>query len=302
MSPNWMRINKTVLRSNFPKSPFFARFVMLVMLAAISMPGASQQRRSGPATGAKQPPLNQPAVLNMRLENGRVTATIANSPLQVVLKDFADRTGIVFEVRSQRNPEVFVNLYGVSLEEAIERITPGFNTIFFYDKNSTGSAPIKMVQVFPRGDKDPQPSIMYLGTGVVTKTNDTLENTEQALRALEESKDAEIKEQAIEILANAGSEEGIKALIKAISDSDPAIRVAAIEGLAALNIRAALPDILKSLKDRHPAVRQSAATVTALLGTAQNVKDLRPLRADRDAGVAAAAETAIRTLSTAVGK
>ncbi len=287
---------------NFRRIPSFARCMLLVVLAAMPASAAQQQRRPVPSAGVQQPSANLPSVLRMRLEDGRVTATIANTPLQTVLKDFADRTGIIFEVRSQQNPAVTVNLYGVSLEEAVERLTPGFNTIFFYDKNAAGSAGIALVQVFPRMDKEPQPSIVYLGTGAVTKTNDSLENAEQALKALEESKDTEVKERAVEILVNAKSEEGIQALIKAVSDSDPAVRVAAIEGLAALNAHAALPDILKSLKDRHPAVRQSAATATALLGTAQNVKELRPLSSDKDAGVAAAAETAIRTLSTSVKK
>jgi len=295
-------MTKIAPRENLRRIPSVARCVMLALLAVMPLSAAQQQRRPAPTAGARQPSANLPAILSMRLEDGRVTATIANSPLQTVLKDFADRTGIIFEVRSQQNPAISVNLYGVSFEEAIERLTPGFNTIFFYDKNAAGSAGITLVQVFPRMDKELQPSIVYLGTGAVIKTNDSLENAEQALKALEESKDAEVKERAVEILVNAKSEEGIKALIKAVSDSDPAVRVAAIEGLAALNAHAALPDILKSLKDRHPAVRQSAATATALLGTAQNVKELRPLSSDKDAGVAAAAETAIRTLSTSVKK
>ncbi len=276
---------------------------ILVLLAAFSPFGFALQRRPmRPPTVPGPPSSRLPAVLSLRLENGRVTAAIANSPLQTVLKDFADRTGIIFEVRSEDNPDVSVNLYGVSLEEAIERIAPGFNTILFYDQNSSDSTRIVMVRVFSHADKDPQPGIVYLGTGAVIKTNDSLETAEQALKALEESKDTEIKERAVEILVNAKGEEAIKALIKAVADTDPAIRVAAIEGLASLNAQAALPGILKSLRDRHPAVRQSAATATALLGTAQNLKDLKPLSADRDAGVAAAAETAIRKLSTSARK
>jgi len=286
---------------NFLKILSVARCVMLLLLAAMPLSAAQQPRRSPLPVGVQPPAVNLPSLMSMRVEDDRVTATIANTPLQTVLKDFADRTGIIFEVRSQQNPQVTVNLYGVSFEEAIERLTPEFNTIFFYD-NASGSARITLVQVFPRVDSELQPSIVYLGTGVVTKTNDSIENAEQALKALEESKDAEVKERAVQILVNAKSEEGVRALIKAVSDSDPAVRVAAIEGLAALNAHAALPDILRSLKDRHPAVRQSAATAIALLGTAQNVKDLRPLSLDKDAGVAAAAETAIRTLSTSVKK
>ena len=287
---------------NHRKASRFLRFAALVLLATIPAGGAFPQRRPSP-TSAPAPKANQlPAVLSMRLEEGRITATIANSPLQTVLQEFADRTGIIFEVRSQENPLISVNLKEVSFTEAIERITPGFNTIYFYDNSQTTPERITMVQVFPRTDSGPQPSILYLGTGAITKTNDSIETTEQALKVLAEGKDVEVKERAIEILVNAKGEEAVKALIQATSDRSPEIRVAAIEGLAALNAHTALSSILRSLKDRHPAVRQSAATAVALLGTAQNLKELRPLSMDKDAGVAAAAETAIRKLSTSVKK
>jgi hypothetical protein len=236
----------------------------------------------------------------MRVENGRVTAAIANCPLQKVLKDFAERTGIIFEVRSQEDPPVSVNLYGVSLEEAIERITPGYNRILSYGNKSGEPGRIVMVQVFPRIGSSQQPGILYLGNGTITRTSDDIETAEQAIKILAEGKDKEQKERAVEILVESKGAEAIKALIGAVSDPAPEVRVAAIEGLAALNAQTALPSIMKGLRDRHPAVRQSAATATALLGTAQNLKDLRLLSADKDAGVAAAVETAIRKLSTSV--
>jgi HEAT repeat protein len=190
----------------------------------------------------------------------------------------------------------------VGLQEAIQRIVPGFNTIFFFDQSQPESERIALVRVFPRTAVTPQPSVLYLGTGAITRSGDNGETEEQALKILSGSAEIEAKEKAIEILVNAKSDEGIKELMKSISNPAPEIRVAAIEGLAALNAKEALPGVLKSLKDQHPAVRQSAATAVALLGTAQNIKDLKPLTSDKDAGVSAAAETAIRKLLTAVKK
>jgi hypothetical protein len=285
---------------NYWKALIPYRLAILALLVAIPVQGAVFQRRPAATPDPQSALPGQPNVLNIHLENGRVTATIANCPVQKALQDLADRTGIIFEVRSQENPLISVNLYGVSLEEAIERIAPGFNSIFSYSNNPLDPEHITMVQVFPRIDKNPQPGIIYLGNGKVIKSNDDLETAEQALKILAEGKDTEQKERAIEILVNAKGEEAIKALVKAVSDPEPAIRVAAIEGLATLNAQATLPSILRGLKDRNPAVRQCAATATALLGTAQNLKDLRPLSADKDAGVAAAADTAIRKLSTSV--
>jgi hypothetical protein len=295
-----MKIRKP--SKNHWRAFYLFRFGMLVLFTAIPAQGAPVQRRPPPVPAPRPTPNRQPEVLTMRVDDGRVTATITNSPLQKVLQELAERTGVIFEVRSEDNPLVSVNLQKVSIPEAIDRIAPEFNTIFYYDKKQPKSERITLVQVFPRKDLGPQPSILYLGTGAVTKSNDDIETEEQALKILEEGTNVEVKEKAVEFLVDAKSDLAIDALIQSISDSEPEIRVAAIEGCAALNVQAALPNILKCLKDHHPAVRQSAATAVALLGTAQNLEDLKPLITDKDAGVAAAAETAVRKLSTSIRK
>ena len=121
----------------------------------------------------------KPAVLIMRVDEGRITATIVDSPLQNVLTDLAARTGVIFEVRSQDNLLVSVSLHRVSLQEAVQRIAPGSNTIYLYGKNQGDSDRITLVRLFPRINKSPQPSILYLGTGAITKGNDIAESPPQ---------------------------------------------------------------------------------------------------------------------------
>lgn len=247
---------------------------------------------------AARPPQNQPpAVLKMHVEDARVTAEISNSPLQDVLRELADRTGIIFEVRSQINPPISLNLYRVSLQEAVQRIASGNNTMFFYSQSALEPERITLVKILPRGNPIQQPSIIYLGTGAVTKSGDNIETPEQALKALVESNNLEAREKAIEVLVATKSDLAAKILAVFVSDSAPEIRVAAVEGLAVLGARTALPEIVKLLKDAHPGVRQSAVKAIALLGNAENVKDLKPLIKDKDASVAAEAEIAIRKLS-----
>jgi hypothetical protein len=279
------------------------RLGMLVLCTAIPANGAPFQRQPFPpmpTPDAQQ--AQKPAVLKMRLEEGKITANIVDALLQDVLKELAARTGIIFEVRSQENPLVSVHLNKVSIIEAIQRITSGSNTMFFYGNGPQESEQIRLVRVFPRITTTPQPSILYLGTGAITKSGDSIDTPEQALKSLAESTNIEEREKAIEVLVNTKSNDVIKPLMSVLTDPAAEIRVAAIEGLAVLNAHNALPDILKSLKDPNPAVRQSATTAVALLGDAQNVKDLKPLTADKDAGVAAAADMAMRKLSSAAKK
>lgn len=262
--------------------------------------GRSVQRSRVPVVRGRQAEKQAPAVLKMRVEEGTVTAEISNCPLHRALQELAERTGIIFEVRDPDSTLVSVRLDGVSLAEAIQRMAADYNTVFFYSRNAEGLERINLVRVFPRGNAPIQPGIVYLGTGTVTKRNDTIVTLEQALNALGQSASVEEREKAVEFLLTQQSDETIQALVNALSDPAPEIRVAAIEGLEAIKARGALPQILKGLKDSHPEVRRSAAMAIGALGGSENLRDLELLRADEDAGVAAAAEMAMRTLSETV--
>jgi hypothetical protein len=278
------------------------RFGMLVLFTAIPAQGSPFQRTPFQSPGPEMQAGQKPKVLTIRLEDGKISADIVDATLQDVLKELAARTGIIFEVRSQENPLVSLHLKKILIQEAIERITSGNNTMFFYDQNPPGSEKINLVRVFPRTGEPPQPSILYLGTGAITKSGDDITTPDQAFQILVESTKIEEKEKAIEVLESAKSSEAVKALMITLNDDAPEIRMASIEGLTVLNAHDALPGILKSLKDKNPAVRQSAATAVSLLGDAENLKDLKPLSADKDAGVAAAAEMAMRKLSAGAKK
>lgn len=280
----------------------------LALLAGLLVMGSAAHAQRGrsfpdlpiqrpPQTEAKQPVVIRPAVQNIRVEDGKITADIIDSPIRNVLLEMAERTGVIFEVRTQDETLVSIHLDKVSLQEAIERITSGNNTVFVYDE-PPNSDRIKLVSVIPRTTSVQQPGIAYLGTGTITKYRNSVETPEQALQALAGNASVEDREKGIAILVHTRSEMAVKALMNCMFDPAPAIRIATIEGLAGMGARAALPGIVKSLRDQHPGVRQSATTAVALLGDAANIKDLRPLSRDRDPAVAAAAEMAIRKLST----
>jgi len=232
------------------------------------------------------------------MEDSRVSADIRNAPLPRVLEELAARTGIIFEVGLQDTAEVSLSLRGVGLREAIERIVAGRNCIYYHGPGEDGGEQIRFVRVFPRPGSVQQPSLRYIGTGNRTKTgDDTIENAEQALRALAQSGDVDVRQQAVEFLAATRSGTAEQALVLAAGDPAPEVRAAAIEGLAGLGARNPLHVIVKALRDENPGVRHSAITAIALLGDERNLPDLRRMLRDRDPSVVAAAEVAIRRLS-----
>jgi hypothetical protein len=280
-------------------------FILVILIICPALPAQRPGMRFPPdlpiTSAASKQPENTAYTLKFHVDETGLTTDIVNCPLQIALEDLAERTGIIFEVRSQDN--YLVNLHlkePLNLAAAIKRIVNQSDIVFVYDKDESSPQRIKMVRVLPMGALLPQPSVVYLGTGVITKNNDEIETPAQAIKALQEGKDVGLREKAIVFLVSSKNEKAGEALMKCVSDQAPEIRVAAIEGLVALNERNALPAIIQTLKDSNSGVRQSAATAVSFLGDYSNIKDLKPLSSDKDPNVAAAVDMAIRKLSTTI--
>jgi hypothetical protein len=113
-----------------------------------------------------------PLLLRMQIKDGKVSASVRAAPLQQVLEEFAARSGIVFQVQSQDNPLVSITLQEISLQEAIQRIAPADDLIFYHGQDSSGQSSIQLVKIYPRAEVPLQPSIRYIGSGVITKTGE----------------------------------------------------------------------------------------------------------------------------------
>jgi len=111
----------------------------------------------------------------MQIKDGRVNAAVRSAPLQRVLEELAARSGVVFQVQSQDNPLVSITLQEVSLQEAIQRIASADDLIFYHGRDSSGQSAMQLVKVYPRADVPLQPSIRYIGSGVITKTGENSE-------------------------------------------------------------------------------------------------------------------------------
>ena len=113
-----------------------------------------------------------PTVLTMQIKDGKVSASVRAAPLQKVLEELAAHSGIVFEVQSQDNPLISIALQEVSLQEAIQRIASADDLIFYHGRDSSGRGAIQLVKAYPRAEVPLQPSIRYIGRGVITKTGE----------------------------------------------------------------------------------------------------------------------------------
>ena len=122
----------------------------VILMLCVSLPGqAPRSPLQFPPSNRQQPnPGAKPSFLKIRIEEGRITADITDSPMQTVLAELAARTGIIFEVRSQDNPLVSIHISRIPLQEFIQRITTGSNAMFFYGQDKESDR-IKLVRVYP---------------------------------------------------------------------------------------------------------------------------------------------------------
>ncbi len=270
---------------------------LCLLPAQASRPTTRSTPRQPPARAQNPPP--GPVTMRMRVEDGYVTADLRNVPLARALDELAARTGVVFELGMQDASTASVSLYRAELREAIERIASDHDCIYYYGRDAGGLDRLEFVRVFSRARNVQQPSLLYIGTGTITRAgDDSIDTPEQALKVLAESQDVDARQKAVEVLAASKTDISAQALAAAADDPAPEVRAAAIEGLAGLGDRNALPIVVKALKDKHPGVRHSAITAVALLGDSREIQYLHPMQDDPDASVAAAAEMAMRRLST----
>ena len=241
---------------------------------------------------------DDPPSMRLRMEGQDVTAEIRNVSLQSVLDELSAWSGVVFEVESQDDPKVSINLYHVTLQEAVQRLTANHNSVDYFGHDETGQDRLNFVRVISRTPRPAPPVLRYIGTGAVTKRIDEIvDSPEQALAVLAGSTNLVARQKAIDVLVATKSAVVIEILKAVLNDPDVEVRVAAIDGLASLGARDALPDIMPALKDAHPGVRQCAVLAIGMLGDKANVKDVRPLLHDEDPNVAASAGIVMQKLS-----
>ena len=105
----------------------------------------------------------------MRVEEGKVTADITDTALQVVLQELAERTGLIFEVRSQDKPP-FPYTCSMFLQEAIQRIASGNNAIFL---DGQGEESTKLTSSANFSPTSPVPTACYSFTWVPVRLQRT---------------------------------------------------------------------------------------------------------------------------------
>ncbi|MFB2805126.1 HEAT repeat domain-containing protein [Microcystis sp. BLCC-F209] len=112
----------------------------------------------------------------------------------------------------------------------------------------------------------------------LTKSNQVVNQLSQAL----EDSDEDVRGNAVEALANIGSETAIPGLLKALEDSHEYVRRKAAEVLAEIGSETAIPGLLKALEDSDWNVRWNAAFALGNIGSETAIPGLLKALKDSD--------------------
>lgn len=218
------------------------------------------------------------------LHGDRLTATLRQAPVGVVLAELARQTGIHVHVEGAAAIEtVSAEFMNLPLEEGIKRILQGKNYALTYTEEThdkLGGAKIVAVLVLAASTE----SISTSPSSEVATGSDPRLGTSEGVQGsaigdrsalaslLSATHDADprVRRTAVKSLGDLGNESAVDALGQLlINDSDKKVRRAATDALAEIGSPQALRALGRALKDQDLVVQRNAAEAIAAIGGEQ---------------------------------
>ena len=238
------------------------------------------------------------------MTDGRLTARLADVPLERVLDSLADLTGARIEVDvapGERVTEAFIDL---PIEESLRRLLPGRQIIVVYEQAPHDLARLVAVRAYDgsgsstRVRRDRRDDIATPGARMpVAAPDGTLDlpaDRDALALVLSTSEDREARRRAIEELGRLDGDGITAALSLGLEDTDPGVRESAARALGRTWDEGAIEPLARAVSDDGDAdVREAAAQALGRLWSESAVEALGralltdPLRAVREAAARA---------------
>jgi len=223
--------------------------------------------------GAPGDSRNDGSPFTIQARNNRLTVKLRDIPLEKVLTEIANQTGIQIIFYGPMEGFLSADFSDLPLNKGLRQLTRGFNHIFIYcgGKAKDLGPEIKKVIIYSktgeRPDKRLEPRV------IKTKKWLPEELTAVLVKALED-KNPEVREDAVDLLAELKDErvivhltevllndkdEDIDPLIKALGDKDAGVRESVVDALADVGGDKVISPLMDALGDEDEDVRETAA-------------------------------------------
>lgn len=270
------------------------------LLLALSLVSAGPIEGSGVRSvesAATSPP-------TLQMTGGRLTARLADVPLERVLDSLADLTGARIDVDvmpGERVTEAFIDL---PIEESLRRLLPDRQIIVVYEQAQHDLARLVAVRAYDdsgsstrvrwdRGE-DPATSGTRMPVGALDGTLDLPADRDALALVLSTSQDRDARRRAIEALGRLDGDGITAVLSQGLEDTDPGVRESAARALGRTWDEGAIEPLAWAVSNDGDAdVREAAARALGRLWSESAVEALGrtlltdPLRAVREAAARA---------------
>jgi hypothetical protein len=243
-----------------------------------------------------------PSFIEVVVDQGRLTISVQDAPLDEVLQAVGDEAGIAIEMRGDLTASITKSFADVPLYEGIRRLLRGHSYMLSGDVEQSRRLEISVLTSYR--------TETAARTGKVSTPNDERGKL-QRIKELAGRNDAEaiaflsrlaggdpsaiVRSQAIAALGRLRTEEASAPMALALTDSSAAVRIQALRGLKMLKGAAAFEQ-LQSIAgyDPDPVVRRQAVRLMSDIENPQVSWLLKQAAADPDPRVSREAKQAAR--------
>ncbi len=263
----------------------------ILLLLSNPIPSVSASRDSST--------VSSPVII--RVSNNLLTVKLKDAPLEKVLTEIANQTGIQFIFHGPMEELLSADFADFPLETGLRRLIRDFDHIFIYREGKTrGSEPeVKKVLIYSRKGKKPREGLQtsLIGPQKGPPQGPPAASPEFPVKALED-KDPEVRQEAVDRLATLKDERAIAHLTRVLlTDKDEDVRESAAEALGELGDERAIGPLVQALKDKDAGVRESAVEALRHIGGEAVIRPLMDALKDEDEDVREAAADALKELT-----
>jgi hypothetical protein len=237
----------------------------------------------------------------IRFSNNLLTVKLKDAPLEKVLTEIAGQAGIQIIFYGLLEGLVSADFTDLPLDEGLRRLIRDFDHIFIYggDKKRDSEPEVKKVLVYSKKGTKPNEAsrTSLIGPQKRPAQGPPAVSQEFLVKALED-KDSEVRQEAVDRLAESKDEKAIIHLTKVLlNDKDADVRESAAEALGDIGDERAVAPLVQALKDKDAGVRESAVDALARIGGEQAIGPLMDALKDEDEDVREAAADALKKLT-----
>ncbi|MBE7445330.1 MAG: HEAT repeat domain-containing protein [Planctomycetia bacterium] len=245
--------------------------------------------------------------LDIKFNNGKLSAKLKNSPLEKVLKEVMSQSGAKIWLNDSIDGTVTIEFKNIPIGEGVRRMLKDKNYAFVFARQDAREGKLSIVraskskEIFTKVNEEPPrkfPQKTVLPVAKKDKPKKEPQSFESLVKDALENEDPGKREDAIIALGESKDKKAIEVISKALAN-DPTedVRLSAIDALLDIGDTSIVDPLSIALKDRDPWVRESAVEALGEIGGETAIEFIKNALNDEDGSVRELAQETLEELN-----